>query len=86
MKFLLLLAVIAVVWWLMAGRSARTQAVRAARKPAPPRIEPMVRCAHCGVHLPRGEALALEGAEAGDDTQPWFCSPAHRAAGVVRSQ
>jgi uncharacterized protein len=86
MKFLLLLAVIAAAWWLLAGRSARTQAVHAAKKPTPPRIEPMVRCAHCGVHLPRGDALVLEGAGPRDDGQLWFCSPAHRAAGVARSQ
>ncbi|KCB34114.1 hypothetical protein L541_0449, partial [Bordetella hinzii CA90 BAL1384] len=35
------------------------------RKPAAPpaarAAEPMVRCAHCGIHLPRSEALLLNG-------------------------
>ncbi|MCP2074529.1 UNVERIFIED_ORG: uncharacterized protein J2Y77_003965 [Pseudomonas lini] len=34
---------------------------------------PMVRCAHCGVHLPRDRALALE--------QQWYCSQAHLEQG-----
>ncbi|WP_122467930.1 PP0621 family protein [Pseudomonas syringae] len=46
------------------------------RKPAPPAepvAAPMVRCAHCGVHLPRDRALSQE--------QQWFCSEAHRLQG-----
>lgn len=41
--------------------------------PAPPRVEDMVACAHCGVHLPRGEAVA-----SGDGTL--FCGEPHRRA------
>ncbi|MDE1990344.1 MAG: hypothetical protein KGI82_07710 [Betaproteobacteria bacterium] len=33
----------------------------------------MVRCAHCGLFVPKTEALAGGGA--------WFCSEAHRRAG-----
>ncbi|SFW84256.1 hypothetical protein EDB98_12047 [Pseudomonas fluorescens] len=33
----------------------------------------MVRCAQCGVHLPRDRALALE--------QQWYCSQAHLEQG-----
>jgi uncharacterized protein len=74
MKWLLLLAVIALVmWWTGAGRNARQAQVRqAARRRAAP--EAMVACAHCGVHLPRGEAVA--------DGQALFCSAAHRQLGV----
>lgn len=36
--------------------------------------EPMVRCAHCGIHLPRSEALMKNG-------QTW-CSDAHAQLGV----
>ncbi len=35
--------------------------------------EEMVRCAHCGVHLPRGDALF-------DGSRP-YCSETHRLAG-----
>lgn len=37
-------------------------------------VEPMVRCAHCGIHLPRSEALMKNG-------QTW-CSDAHAQLGV----
>ena len=33
----------------------------------------MVRCAHCGLFLPRQEALSQRG--------DWYCSEAHRQAG-----
>lgn len=32
--------------------------------------EPMIRCAHCGLNVPRSEALA--------DAGRWYCSEAHR--------
>ena len=34
---------------------------------------PMVRCAHCGVHLPRDRALNVQ--------QQWYCSQAHLEQG-----
>lgn len=34
---------------------------------------PMVRCAHCGVHVPKNQALAQE--------QNWYCSQAHLQQG-----
>ncbi|MEI2418378.1 PP0621 family protein [Orrella sp. JC864] len=36
--------------------------------------EPMVRCAHCGIHLPRSEALLTQG-------QTW-CGPEHARLGA----
>lgn len=44
-------------------------------KAAPPEsvAAPMVRCAHCGVHLPQDRALG--------QGQQWFCSEAHRIEG-----
>ena len=55
-----------VVWWWR----------RKMAPPAPPaadsRALPMVRCAECGVHLPKQEAL-LAGAK-------WYCCAAHRRA------
>lgn len=35
-------------------------------------VEDMVRCAHCGTHIPRGESIRLEGRD--------FCSAEHRDA------
>jgi hypothetical protein len=69
-KFLLVVGVVALVLWLMFGR-------KRGKPPTPPGAsQPMVRCAHCGVHLPKSEALLL-----GDQA---FCSPAHRDAGARR--
>ena len=50
--------------------------VKSYRKNIPPQDEPvtedMVRCAHCGVHLPRSESVQAQGLH--------FCSAAHRDA------
>ncbi|MCO8163988.1 hypothetical protein NJC40_22400 [Pseudomonas sp. 21LCFQ02] len=49
-----------------------------ARKPAQDKkaedaAAPMVRCAHCGVHLPQDRAL--------NQQQQWYCSEDHRLLG-----
>ncbi|WP_085726148.1 PP0621 family protein [Pseudomonas sp. R37(2017)] len=55
----------AAVWfWRKFKGKASTPASPAEREAAP-----MVRCAHCGVHLPRDHALSLD--------QRWYCSQAH---------
>jgi uncharacterized protein len=46
---------------------------RSPRTAAPAAVQLMVRCAHCGVHLPGRDAVS----GTGDD----YCSPAHRDAG-----
>ncbi|CAB3825307.1 PP0621 family protein [Achromobacter mucicolens] len=43
---------------------------------APPALESMVRCAHCGIHLPRSEALLQNG-------QTW-CSADHARLGPAK--
>lgn len=75
MKFVLLaLLIAAVIWWLMGARRVGKPPA-GSPPPAPSATEPsvMVACAHCGVHLPRAEALP------GPDGV--FCSEAHRTAG-----
>lgn len=65
-----------VVMRLLARHSAaRHRRARAApRRPTPKRMQAMVRCAHCGVHLPSPEAVHWNG-----DT---WCSQAHAQAGA----
>ena len=74
MKYLLVLLAVVLLLWMLFGRN-RT------RRPPPddaaPRTkggpEDMSRCARCGVHLPRSEAL-LAGGQV-------YCSAEHRDAG-----
>ncbi|GJG97457.1 PP0621 family protein [Cupriavidus pauculus] len=67
--FLLLAVVLGILWWLRARASASAQAdLERARRSASARAseaagapEAMVQCAHCGVHLPRGDAIGWQG-------------------------
>lgn len=79
-----LLIALALVWLfhspaLRSLRSALKGDRAAPRPPVPPQPtgsaqEAMVRCVHCGLHLPQSEALS-------DEAGRMFCSPAHRQAG-----
>jgi uncharacterized protein len=69
---LLALAVVVLVWLVR-------RAIAARRPEAAPRDAQggeLVRCAHCGVHLPRGEARALDGHD--------YCSEEHARLGPRR--
>ena len=68
MSRLLLIIAVAVVIYLL---------VRSFRKQTPQQdktisAEDMVRCAHCGVHLPKGESIQADG--------QFFCGTEHRDA------
>lgn len=69
MKYLLVILVVLAVLWL--ARAGRRRAAPP-RRPPPARGEPMVVCAHCGVHLPRSEALP--------GRLGLYCGEAHRLA------
>lgn len=76
MKYLLVLAVVAVAIWIW--RNNRREEIRAAAPPPQrsPRVtgpEAMVRCAHCGLHLPAADAVSGHGGS-------HYCTPAHRQA------
>lgn len=68
-----------VVMRLLARHSAsRHRRARATpRRPAPKRMQAMVPCAHCGVHLPASDAIHRDG-------HTW-CSEEHARAGVRTS-
>ena len=65
-RLLLIIAIAAVVYLL----------IRSYRKSEPqqdkPIAEDMVRCAHCGMHLPKGESISADGR--------FFCCAEHRDA------
>jgi len=73
MKYLVLIAVVlAVLWLLRAGRRGTSDEVPPPRRS--PTLEPpqdMIRCAVCSVHLPRTEALPGPG-------ERWYCCEDHR--------
>jgi len=59
MKSLLILAIVVLAVWLWrSGRRDVSGSNRSAPPSAPPDPQEMVRCAHCGVHLPRSDAVA----------------------------
>lgn len=63
------------VWRLINSRTPRTPSqTTPGQAPKNQAAEPMVRCAHCGIHLPRSEALQTQG-------HTW-CSPEHARLGV----
>jgi uncharacterized protein len=88
MKYLLVFAVLWVAIWLWRRNrreemreAQRERAAKAQQRPAAaPSVGPpqaMVRCAHCGLHLPASDAIAGPG-----DTV--YCSAAHRQAAAAR--
>ena len=81
MKYLLVFAVLWVAIWLWRKNrreemreTRREQAARTARPGAAPATpKAMLRCAHCGLHLPAADAV-----RGADGTA--YCSSAHRLA------
>jgi uncharacterized protein len=71
MRFILLIVLIVVAFWVI------RRALRSFNKPAIPERPPtqgdLVSCARCGMHLPRAEARAAGGA--------LFCSEEHARLG-----
>lgn len=67
-KIVLLVIAFAAALWLVRGLRKRSN--DNAATPASPGAEDMVRCSHCGVHLPRGESVMSE--------QQYFCSVQHQ--------
>ena len=67
-RLLFFVAIAAVVYLLL--RSYRNNS--ATPPQSPPRTEDMVRCAQCGVHVPKGESVQAHGKN--------FCCAAHRDA------
>lgn len=65
-RLLFWLILFALAWWFW-RRATRPQ--RPAEQSRDEQAEPMVRCAQCGVHVPRAQALQNE--------QRWYCSQAH---------
>ena len=72
MKVLLLLIAVGVLVWLLRGSLRRGRPPQADKPAPPPEPKAMLQCAHCGLHLPRDEALPGQGGV--------FCGEPHRSA------
>jgi uncharacterized protein len=73
---LVLLVVGIGVWSLVSRLRGPRKDQPAAREPSGPAPVQMVECAHCGLHLPAGDAVA-EGSRL-------YCSDAHRRLGPAQ--
>jgi uncharacterized protein len=72
-KYLVVALVVGVVAWLLL-RSREGDGPRQQRnKPEGQGPQPVLQCRHCGMHVPRSEAMV--------DARGAFCSEAHRLAG-----
>ncbi|UDG75189.1 hypothetical protein H4P35_23865 [Achromobacter sp. 77] len=80
MLFWIVLIILVLLVARVAGRMAAQRQAGPKKKAqadaAPPTLESMVRCAHCGIHLPRSEALLQNG-------QTW-CSADHARLGPAK--
>lgn len=76
MKFVLVVLVVVVGLWMLLSRTRRRvdPPAPAPKEPGRTEVAPMLACAHCGVHLPRPDAVFDADGRA-------FCSDAHRLAG-----
>ncbi|HEY1128394.1 MAG TPA: PP0621 family protein [Roseateles sp.] len=80
MKYLLLLLLLGVLFFVLGARRPRPREPESRTPSSPPPATPkaMLRCAECGMHLPADEALPGKGGV--------FCSAAHRASFEARDQ
>lgn len=74
MKYLIVVLVVVIVAWLMLRGRSKPQVESRRSGPADSRAEAIVACRHCGVHVPRAEAIEDRGGA-------FYCSDAHRIAG-----
>ncbi|WP_212630594.1 PP0621 family protein [Pseudomonas sp. KB-10] len=68
-RLLFWIAVIFAAIWIWRRYISKPKSTR----PAEGAAAPMVRCAHCGVHVPKPQALS--------QNQQWYCSQAHLEQG-----
>ena len=71
MKYLLIILVVLIVLWIARSQRARVPPPAGKPRGEPAPNAPMLACMHCGLHLPRNEALPGRGGV--------FCGEAHRA-------
>ena len=76
MTYLLLLLLLAAVFFVLGFKRSRPREPEARKPPPPAQPQAMLSCAECGMHLPADEALPGKGGV--------FCSAAHRSSYEAR--
>lgn len=74
LKQILLIALLVAGFWLFRRFRQRRSLMKSDTRP----YQEMVRCAHCGVYIPRSEAID-------NRSRDYFCSEEHRLAGPEAS-
>lgn len=74
MKYVLVALVLLIALHIWRSNRRKAAAPRAPAKPQLAEPEDMVTCAHCGIHLPRSDALA-------SPDQRSYCSHEHKQLG-----
>lgn len=77
-RLLLIVVVVAVVFWLFKSYRKRLPKEGVPREEMPEQSEDMVRCVHCGVHLPKRESVLAGG--------KYYCSEVHRRIHVDKPE
>ena len=77
-RLLLIVVVVAVVFWLFKSYRKRLPKEDVSGEEISGQAEDMVRCVHCGVHLPKRESVL-----AGDK---YYCSEEHRRIHADKSE
>lgn len=73
-RLLFFAVIITVVYWLLKSYNKQLHQ----DDDAPDTAQDMVRCAHCGVHVPKPESIAADG--------KFYCSEAHHRAHTGRPE
>ena len=71
MRFIVLIALVVLAVWLI-RRALRGPVQKADLQRKAQAVGELVRCAHCGVHLPRSESITTHGS--------YYCSAEHQQA------
>jgi len=77
-RLLFIVVVVVVVFWLLKSYRKRLPKEDIPGEETPVQAEDMVRCVHCGVHLPKRESVIAGG--------KYYCSEAHRRIHADKSE
>lgn len=90
-RFLFFIVLFVVIyWWFASRKTARTRSGAPSKgyaTEAQGQYLAMVACAHCGLHIPRQEALTADNEGSANSTPSptslFYCSEAHRSQGPM---